>query len=645
MSRAHASRWMAWVILGAFALRCLGLDHQELRGDEAFGYFFSLQSLGEIYRQTLALAEPHPPASYWLQHGWLGLAGHAEFALRWPSLWAGTLAVALIYRLGRELRLPGALGVAAASLLAASPYTIWHSQDARMYSLSLALTLASMVLAVKWLGAPRRAVGGGYVAVSLLALHTHYFTAFVLAAQTVYVLAAAVGKQMAWRRAGQWLALQALVGLLYVPWLIAAAGIVTGYGGNGDSPGLMEAFRRALGAMVTGGTWPQETMQSWAWVALSLVALGGWWLYTGMRRQALLLLGIYLALPLALTWLASVRRPIFDERYLVAATPPLYLLAAAALGPLYDVRRERGYGGRLALQNVAAAASILLVVVAMAVVTASLTRYYGDPAYGKTRGWRELAVSLERWGGGLPRGSVRISQNYPDPTLWYYYRGPDAHLVLPPGAGDAAGAEREVAALAKEGVRVVLLALQAAATWDADGLAARTLAERYNLAGTLQAGGWPVAVYTLPPETMEPKQVTFANQLELLASGVEPTALTPGGLLLAHLVWRGENAHLTGDEQVSVQLLDRDGKLVAQQDRPLPGGMDGAAGTGGASYVILVPEELTAGPYRLIAVVYNPKLPGAPRILTSDGRDHVVLGEFEVVNNSGAGAQNADVAP
>ncbi|NJN81607.1 MAG: hypothetical protein HC802_04515, partial [Caldilineaceae bacterium] len=74
------------LLLLAFALRMLRLDYQELRGDEVFGYFFSLRDPADIVNATLELAEPHPVASYLLQHGWLALAGHSEFSLRWQSL-------------------------------------------------------------------------------------------------------------------------------------------------------------------------------------------------------------------------------------------------------------------------------------------------------------------------------------------------------------------------------------------------------------------------------------------------------------------------------------------------------------------------------------------------------------------------------
>ena len=85
-----------------------------VRGDEAFGYFFSLRPPGDIVDATLALQEPHPVGSYLLQHGWLALAGHSEYALRFLSVWWSVLAVALLAGLARALSLAPMSGLLAA---------------------------------------------------------------------------------------------------------------------------------------------------------------------------------------------------------------------------------------------------------------------------------------------------------------------------------------------------------------------------------------------------------------------------------------------------------------------------------------------------------------------------------------------------
>ena len=180
------------VLLLAFGLRVFLLDYQELRGDEAFGYFFSLRPPGDIVDATLALQEPHPVGSYLLQHGWLALAGHSEYALRFLSVWWSVLAVALLAGLARALSLAPMSGLLAALLLALAPYAIWHAQDARMYSMSLALTTASTLCMAAWLARRRWPWAAGYVLVTLAALHVHYFAAFVVVAQYLFVMGQAL---------------------------------------------------------------------------------------------------------------------------------------------------------------------------------------------------------------------------------------------------------------------------------------------------------------------------------------------------------------------------------------------------------------------------------------------------------------------
>ena len=77
------------VLLAAFALRLALLDFQELRGDEAFGYFFIQRSYADLTTATIDLREPHPLASYYLAKGWLALGGDSEFSLRFLPAWSG----------------------------------------------------------------------------------------------------------------------------------------------------------------------------------------------------------------------------------------------------------------------------------------------------------------------------------------------------------------------------------------------------------------------------------------------------------------------------------------------------------------------------------------------------------------------------
>lgn len=608
------------IILIAFALRAFRLGYQELRGDEAFGYFFSLRSYSSILRDTLRLHEPHPVASYFLQKAWIGVAGRSEFALRFVSAWFGVLAVALIYRLGQQLRLPAPTALLAAILLAISPYAVWHSQDARMYTISLALTLASTWLAIEvWQGRLRMA-GPFYVLVSWLALHVHYFAAFVIVAQNAFALGLALWRGQPRWRLSRWIGWPLTLGLLYLPWLVLAREILLGYRGAGDSPSMGAMLRRSLSAFAVGETLPAEPRAAFAWLAAVLLLFGMWRLVSADQhsRWASGLLMLYLAIPLFAMWVSAQSRPIFNERYLIAAVPPFYLLIAAATGG--DKKRRRSpYLLFLPLRLLPLAAFLTL----LGGDVASLYRHYVDPAYSKTLGWRELAATLERLSAGMPAELVRLADNRPDPTLWYYYTGPVLHGTLPPAAYDRERARQEVTAWVQSGVQRVVLAMKTSEGWDEDGIAQAALSERYSLIAELPIRAWTVQVYVRPPQEMRPIHAVFINGLTLLEASIQPPQLTPGGVLAVHLRWQGPADALWGSEKIFLHLVDANGKLVAQTDRPF-----GVAELQVPiiSYGILLPSVLPPGEYRLLTGLYDPGQEGAPRWLTVSGADSVELG-------------------
>ena len=607
------------VLLAAFALRLALLDFQELRGDEAFGYFFIQRSYADLTTATIDLREPHPLASYYLAKGWGALSGDSEYSLRFLPAWFGVLAVALTGQLARRLGLGRSTSLTAALLLAISPYAIWHSQDARMYSMSLALTTATVWLALELLQRQRLAWGLAYVGSAWLALHTHYYALFVLGALNLFVLGRALWVPSTRPNLLPWLGWQLAVGGLYLPWLTQVAGIVGGYSGNGDSPGFMAMLERSLAVFVVGESTPAAQRPFWAALAALSLLLGGLQLWLGRpaERRALGLLLCYLAIPVLATWVSAWSRPIFNERYLVASAPPFALLAAAALG-----------GRQFPKQ-----AGAVLLAVLLAGASLGLTRYYQDPEYSKTRGWRLLAAQFDLLGAGVPTQAARIAQNFPDPTLWYYYRGPLEHVVLPPAPHAAAEAQAEVERLALSGVRRVLLPLQPAPNWDAGQLAVAALAAGgYTQIAERQTGVWTVQIWSAA-DLNQPTAVedgNFPNGVRLLGMARLDPAL-PGGLL-APTLWLQVPQSLMGNTalKITLQLLDSAGQLAAQQDRPLAGGQRQGTATL-QTFGLALPPDLAPGQYRLIAALYESETEGMPRVRTLGGAEAVQLGNATVL--------------
>jgi len=366
-------------------------------------------------------------------------------------------------------------------------------------------------------------------------------------------------------------------------------------------------------------------------------------------RRALLLLALYLVVPLLATWWGARTRPIFNERYLVAALPGFYLLLGSLVGQrqgargvtsfqAYGFTRRPQHGAATGWLNnilVARAGNVnfgnwlssylptLLVTFCLAGGLFSVQRYYTDPHYSKTRGWRALAATLHNWSAGLPVDEVRIAQNFPDPTLWYYYRGPVEHVVLPPQPHDAAGARAIVAELLEQGVQRVLLPEQAAPNWDEQSLAAGALARRYMPLVEQQVGVWPLRLYQRPFLTRTPITAPFQNGVQLTGFAHYPAQVFPGNVLIVALTWQGAITVPARDLKVFVQLLSAQGELLAQADRPFPA--DALSTHQPTYYDILLPTSIGPGPYRLIAGLYDGASEGLPRFLTTRGEDFVEL--------------------
>jgi hypothetical protein len=349
------------------------------------------------------------------------------------------------------------------------------------------------------------------------------------------------------------------------------------------------------------------------------------WLQGDSGRRALTLCGFYLAVPLLATWWSAQTRPIFNERYLVAALPGFYLLVgvAVSVGMKLTLRMHR--------QNrVYQLGSIGLGALLLIGMLSSLHQQYTNPAYSKTRGWRELATTLASWSDGLPTDAVRIAQNFPDPTLWYYYRGPVEHVVLPPGPQDIAGAERMAAELVDSGVQRVILPQQPAPNWDDGEIALHALNQRFSNIAEHQIGVWLVRLYDRQTAEFNPLAVSFQNGLQVTGFRLSPMALPANGLLAIDLVWQGQ-VRPEEDLKVFVQLLNPQGQLVAQDDRFFA--YDAYTTKQPTHYGILLPSDLPPGAYRLITGLYNGTTPGMPRVLTTTGTDSIGLTTFLVKGN------------
>lgn len=120
---------------------------------------------------SVRINELTPPLYFLLEHFWIRFAGTTEFALRFPSLVAIALAIALLYDTARRVR-DGIAGYAAAACACLAPVSLFLGSEARAYALTLFLGALVMWLIAQLLFAQS---AGAYKIAVVLAVVTACF--------------------------------------------------------------------------------------------------------------------------------------------------------------------------------------------------------------------------------------------------------------------------------------------------------------------------------------------------------------------------------------------------------------------------------------------------------------------------------------
>ena len=437
------------LILLGLVLRLARLSFQPLWWDEGYSVWFATHPLAQM--AALTAQDIHPPLYYALLHGWTSLLGASPAALRLLSVAVGVLAIPLLFLVARRM-LSARAALLATFLLTINPLHVYYSQEVRMYGLVALLSVGILAAAWRTFDTETRRHGDAetwsrgnerlatlspyhlitYALLTTAALYTQYYAIFLPIGLTIYAA-------WHWRRdlwtLPVWLGAQAVVALLYLPWVLYAAPKLAPYISQkivADADRPLRAFvyaARHLAAFLTGHL--EGPLAQWwpaALLLLAPVAVGWWMLVAGRRSEGaaeegrgastpphlpasspLVMLAMVLMTALVIGWLISLRAPFFPargERLLILALPPFILLAAAGLDALWAHWRAVGF---IAFGLVVAAS------------VASLAAFYTVPRYPDDDYRALIAHTVEQ---GLPEDTVFAV--YPwQVGYWRSYGSPD----------------------------------------------------------------------------------------------------------------------------------------------------------------------------------------------------------------------------
>jgi uncharacterized membrane protein len=134
-----------------------------------------------------------PPLDYIILHFFLHF-GISDFIVRLPSAIFGMLSIILIYYITKTLFGPKE-GLISAFLLAISPMHIFYSQEARMYSLFVFLSLLSLLFFIKAINEGSMLTWIGFIISTTLNIYTHYFASFVIFIYVLFIITMVYKKQ------------------------------------------------------------------------------------------------------------------------------------------------------------------------------------------------------------------------------------------------------------------------------------------------------------------------------------------------------------------------------------------------------------------------------------------------------------------
>jgi uncharacterized membrane protein len=384
---ARSERLALLVIVAAgAAVRFARIGHQSFWLDESYTVDLVQRSFGQMLH-GVARTESTPPLFYVLAWGWAKLFGHGEAGLRSLSALFGTLTVPVAWRAARELFSPAA-GLIAAALVAVNPFFVWYSQEARSYALLVLMAALTLLFLARALREPTPRALALWAAAAALALLTHYFAAFLLVPEAIWLVWSVRGR-------AAWAAIGAVTAVALA--LIPLAVYQRDLGHTSFIAGLSLGSRvTALPKKLVTGELGTPTPLIGPLAGLIAVAAIAYAVYR-WRTPAAALLGVAVAAGLVPLLMALLGADYLLPRNAIALYVPLVLVVAAGLGA----------AGRL---GIAGAVAVCAVALTVNVEVASDAKLQRDD-------WRGAARAL---GSATEPRAVVVTPDYQSKPLRLY---------------------------------------------------------------------------------------------------------------------------------------------------------------------------------------------------------------------------------
>jgi uncharacterized membrane protein len=339
------SLWMGFfsVLAVDFLLNAFQLLSQSIRLDEAQSIWVAAKPVSAIL--PYVSKDVAAPLYLILLHFWIQFFGSNIAIDRLLSLLFFLLTLPVLYRMARESS-NKAVGKLTVILFSFSPFIMWYTSEARMYTLFTFIASINNLYFLRFLHSTGKKGKAGLFISIVIGLYTHYFFAFLIVTQGVYLLMRLFldsykGQKgriatvfFLFKRARAlpllFLKIVLIAFLFFTPWIL----YILFQGGNSNSqplippPTSFNIFQTFINFLFGfQGNWLQAVIIS-LW-PLGIILL--FFAFTQKHHTMITNIGYFVLatfFPIILNFSLSYIRPIFLPRYLIFVTPTLFFILA-----------------------------------------------------------------------------------------------------------------------------------------------------------------------------------------------------------------------------------------------------------------------------------------------------------------------------
>ncbi len=308
--------------------------------DEAYSAYLIRGNFADIW--NLTAIDVHPPLFYFCLKVWSMMFGNSEIALRMMSVMFGVVAIFVAFYLLKKLFNTKTASIAT-FVMTLSPLFIRYAEEARMYTMVLAIALISTLVMVMAISRDKKGKWNFwwllYGVMLAAGMMTHYFMALVFVAQLPYLIYRYRAK--IWR-------LDLILGyavaiLLFVPWLPKCLAQVTNVQGGFWIPELTVAT--GFNFLIEGLVYAADATWIKGWEAFLVLAAVVGLVYLVVKfvktmkseeksgRDSVMLLVFLTLVPPVLLMILSLPplKPMFETRYLITSMTIMWMVLGVML--------------------------------------------------------------------------------------------------------------------------------------------------------------------------------------------------------------------------------------------------------------------------------------------------------------------------